>query len=94
MTRLETRYNWGDELNNDNPRLYRQLNDMYTNVAEKSNGKSNKRKASSPPISTPNSSDLNKNYDIGDIWVDESTDTAWILTSRTTPDTVQWTQIT
>lgn len=91
MTRLNTRYNWGKTLSEENPDLYRQLNDVYTDVAQNSNGKANKNSAQSDPVAN---SAVNKNFDIGDIWVRTDTNTAWILTSRTTAEAVTWTQIT
>jgi len=91
MTRLSTRYNWGNKLSSENPELYRQLNDVYSNVADSSNKKSTKAQMTSNPSAN---SDVNKNFDIGDIWVNTSSNTAWIMTSRTTPEAVTWTQIT
>lgn len=91
MTRMERRYNWGQELSKESPNLYRQLNDVYTDIAEKSNGKSNKTQAESDPSAN---SPVNKNFDIGDIWVRTDTNSAWIMTSRTTAETVTWTAIT
>lgn len=91
MTRLNTRYNWGETLSDDNPDLFRQLSDVYGDIAQVSNGKTNKAIMTSDPQAN---SDVNKNYDIGDIWVNTSSDTAWILTSRSTAEIVTWTQIT
>ena len=91
MTRLNTRYNWGESLSKDNPDLYRQLNDVYTDLATKSNGKANKiNMTSNPPADSP----VNKNFDVGDTWVRTDNDTAWILTSRTTAEAATWTLIT
>lgn len=95
MTRLDLRYNWGSTLSEENPDLYRQLNDVYTSIAEKSNGKTNKHKQEKKSPPAPGSaSPVNKTFDIGDIWVREDTNTAWIMTSRTTPEVAHWQQIT
>lgn len=91
MTRLNNRFNWGQQLGKDNPVLYRQLNDVYSNIAENSNGKTNKTQMTSDPSA---SADINANFDIGDIWVRTDTNTAWIMTSRTSSTAVTWTQIT
>lgn len=91
MTRLSNRYNWGSTLSKDNPDLYRQLNDVYTDISQNSNGKSNKiNMTTNPPADSP----VNKNFDIGDLWVRTDTNSAWILTSRTTAEAVNWTLIT
>ena len=92
MTRLNTRYNWGKKLGDDNPDLHRQLSETYGDIAQVANGKSNK--VSKPAANPPANSDFNKNYDIGDIFVRQDTNTAWILTSRTTAEAVNWQQIT
>ncbi len=91
MTRLNEKYNWGNTLSEENPDLYRQLNDVYSDLASKSNGKSNKINMTMPP---PANSPVNKNFDIGDIWVQTNANTAWVMTSRTTSETVMWRQIT
>lgn len=91
MTRLDSSYNWGSTLSEENPDLYRQLNDVYTSIAEKSNGKTNKTRSSGVPSSD---SDANKSFDIGDIWVDKIGPNAHIMVDRTTPEQVTWKQIT
>jgi len=91
MSRLTTRYNWGQELGKDNPELYRQLNDVYTDISMNANGKAGKINMTSDPSA---SSPTNKNFDIGDIWVRTDTNSAWMLTSRTTAEAVTWTIIT
>lgn len=91
MSRLNTRYNWGQRLSEDNPDLYRQLSDVYGDISQASNNKTTKIAMTSDPTAN---ADVNKNFDIGDISVNSQTNTAWILTSRTTPEAVTWTQIT
>lgn len=100
MTRLNQTYNWGKELANDNPDLYRQLSDVYGDVSRATNTKSSKTVSPNPQIpgddaeNPPASSEFNKQFDIGDVYVRTDTDTAWMMTSRTSPTAVTWTQIT
>lgn len=90
MTRLDERYNWGSEVSKENPQLYRQLNDVYFDIAKTSNGKSNKNVTQTdPPADDP----VNKNFDIGDLWIRTDTDSAWIMTSRTSAEAVTWSSI-
>lgn len=91
MTRLNTKYNWGQNIIKENPDLYRQLSDIYSDLANASNNKANKLSMTSNPSAN---SPENKEFDIGDIRVNSSTNTAWILTSRTSAEEVTWTQIT
>ena len=91
MTRLNTRYNWGNTLSQENPDLYRQLNEVYTDITSSSNGKVTRNVSTSNPTSPAS---INKNFDIGDIWINESSNTAWIMTSRTSAESVTWTTIT
>lgn len=95
MTDLDERFNWGSTLAQDNPDLYRQLNDTYTNTAQAVNRKGNVHRNSEKPFSDPPADSLfNKNFNIGDIYVREDNDTAFIMTSRTSAEAVTWTQIT
>lgn len=91
MPILELRFNFGTELKNVNPTLYNQLNDLYTNISRVVNTKPS---VNPTQINPPASSATNVNYKIGDIWINTLTDTAWIMTSRTTSQSVTWTQIT
>lgn len=79
MPTLITRFNWGTEIKNINPTLYNQLNDSFTTIANNSNTKPSRNLTTSDP---PADSDINKSYVEGDFWVNKSTDTAWIMTSR------------
>lgn len=91
MSRLPTRYNFGSEVRNLNNQLYNQLVDMFGKTSDAVNGKVNKYATDSSP---PASDQINQEFDIGDIWVRTDTNTAWIMTSRTTAKDVTWTQIT
>lgn len=92
MPTLVTKFNWGSALENQNRLLTRQLDEMYTDVARCMNTKISKYiLTGSDPAAT---SDANKNFELCDIAVRTDTDTAWIMTSRTSSTTVTWTQIT
>lgn len=94
MPTLITKFNWGSELRNANPLLCRQLDEAYTDTAIIVNGKSSKYQTTVDPPNNVTAADINKNFVIGDFWVNMSTDNAWIMTSRTTSDIVNWQQIT
>lgn len=91
MSRLPNIYNWGSEVANINQNLYNQLNDTYSQTANAVNLKSRKNNTTTNPSSN---SPVNKEFDIGDLWINSSSNTAWIMTSRTTAEAVTWTQIT
>lgn len=91
MPTLPPKFNWGSEIKNVNPTLYNQLNDSYSAIARVLNTKITKYITTVDPIS---SASINANFDQGDIWVNASSDKAWILTSRTTNTDVTWKQIT
>lgn len=97
MPTLIQNFNWGNALRNANPELMRQLSVAYSNIALAVNSKVSKYTTDGilkPHVNPPASSDFNKNFDIGDIYVRTDTDTAWIMTSRTTDIAVTWKQIT
>lgn len=91
MSRLSRRFNWGSELKNINQTLYNQLNDSYFSISVAVNTKSTRMVSDfDPPASDP----INAGLDIGDLWVNQKSNTAWIMTSRSTTNSVTWTQIT
>jgi len=97
MPTLITNFNWGASLRNDNPELTRQLSEVYSNTAQCVNTKISKYVTDGdrkPNVDPPANSSFNKNFEIADIYVRTDTDTAWIMTSRTTDEIVVWTQIT
>lgn len=97
MPTLVTNYNWGRAVENDNPDLARQLSQSYTTTAKAINTKISKYVTNGttlPNVDPPANSDFNKNFEIGDIYVRIDTNTAWIMTSRSTANAVTWTQIT
>lgn len=91
MPSLNTKFNWGMEIRNVNDVLYNQLNDTYSDIARVLNTKSSKNQQTTNP---PSDAQVNSNYDIGDFWVNQLTNTAWVMTSRTTSTAATWTQIT
>lgn len=97
MPTLINNFNWGNALNNSNPQLARQLSEAYTATAFCVNTKISRYVTDGvqkPNVDPPANSDFNKNFDIGDIYVRTDTDSAWIMTSRTTSTAVTWTIIT
>lgn len=94
MPTLPTRFNWGTALRNENPELTRQLDDSYTDTALVVNTKVSKYITTSAPPNPATASTTNKNFELGDIWVDKAADLAYIMTSRTTDVLVTWTLIT
>lgn len=91
MPSLPPRFNWGAAIKNINDTLYNQLNDTYTSTARIVNLKVNRNIATYDP---PADSTQNTLWDVGDIWVNTTTNTAWIMTSRQTTTQATWTQIT
>ncbi len=93
MPTLQTTFNWGSGLRNDNPELVRQLASAYTNTALAMNTKVSKYVTDGiqkPHANPPANSDFNKNFEIGDVYVRTDTDKAWMMTSRTTSNAVTW----
>lgn len=84
--------NFGAEVLELSPPLANQLSQMYSDIANAiSFGVKKNIVSGSDPAGT---SQRNSFFSVGDITVRTDTDTAWIMTSRTTPETVVWTQIT
>ncbi len=91
MSRLVPSFNYGSEIKNLNPTLYNQLRDSYFDTASVVNTKASKYVTNAAP---PADAAINASLDIGDLWVNSLTDTAWIMTSRTTNTAATWKQIT
>jgi hypothetical protein len=85
MATLNPVFNFGDEIKNINPTLYNQLNDFYIATARVLNTKPSTHTTNTDPLA---SSQVNSGFLTGDFWVNQSTDTAWIMTSRTTKENV------
>lgn len=91
MPSIPTRYNWGAAIKNVNETLYNQLSDVYSSITRLLNQKTSKAIYQSDPELD---AQINVSYDIGDIWINTVSNTAWIMTSRITNTQVVWTQIT
>ena len=97
MPSLITNFNWGTSLRNANPELVRQLSIAYSDTANIVNTKISKYftdGVQKPHVNPPANDTFNINFEIGDVFVRTDTDTAWMMTSRTTSSAVTWTQIT
>lgn len=97
MPNLLQYFNFGSKVYTYDKDLARQLSEAYTTTASAVNTKVSKYTTDGvkrPHSNPPANSAFNANWEIGDIYVRTDTDTAWILTSRTTLNAVTWTQIT
>ena len=84
--------NFGDDIREISPTLSNQLSQMYTDIAfalQPLIKRSVITGADPAAVAQRNSF-----FSIGDITIRTDTDSAWIMTSRTTPETVVWTKIT
>lgn len=89
---LPLKKNFGTEVARNLPYLARQLDEMYTDIA---NALTDLVKKDILTGADPAANDQrNSFFSIGDITVRTDTDSAWIMTSRTTPEIVVWTLIT
>lgn len=91
MPNISPSFNWGSEIKNLNPTLYNQLFDSYNTTARVVNTKTSVYTTTTNP---PADNDINRNFIQGDIWINSSSDTAWIMTSRISANVVTWKQIT
>lgn len=88
---LPLKKNFGSEVSEEMPYLARQLDEMYTDIANAINNlvKKNILNGADPAANDQR----NSFFSIGDIAIRTDTDAAWIMTSRTTPNAVTWTLI-
>lgn len=91
MSRLARKFNYGTEIKNVNDTLYNQLNDSYYSTALVVNTKATRMVSN---FDAPANEQINSGLDIGDFWINEVTNQAWIMTSRATLEKVTWKQIT
>jgi hypothetical protein len=89
---LPLKKNFGNEVKELSPQLARQLDEMYTDIANALNllVKKNILTGADPAANDQR----NSFFSIGDIAVRTDNNKAWIMTSRTTPNAVTWTLIT
>lgn len=89
---LPLKKNFGTEVARKMPQLARELDEMYTDIA---NALTLLTKKNILTGADPAANDQRNTYfSIGDIAIRTDTDMAWIMTSRTTPEIVVWTLIT
>ena len=88
---LPLKKNFGSEVGYQMPQLARQLDEMYTDIANALTllVKKNIISGANPPANDQR----NSFFSIGDITIRTDTNAAWIMTSRTTPNAVTWTLI-
>jgi len=84
--------NFGSEIRELSPILSNQLSQMYTDIANAMSQAIKKDVVSGADPAAV--SQRNTLFSVGDITVRTDTDMAWIMTSRTDPETVVWTLIT
>lgn len=97
MPTLITDFNWGKKIYDDSPDLTRQLSQAYNDTARAVNTKVSKYTTDGiqrPHIDPPMVDQFNMNFEIGDIYVRTDTNSAWIMTSRTTSTAATWSIIT
>ncbi len=89
---LPLKKNFGREVVSQMPQLARQLDEMYTDIANAFQYlvKKNILTGANPPANDQR----NSFFSIGDISIRTDTNAAWIMTSRTTPNAVTWSLIT
>lgn len=92
MANVVRKFNFGTKEKEQNPELYNQLSSMYEGLALAVNDRIAKRVIAA--VSPPANDVINRNFEIGDIWVRTGTNQAWIMTSRTSDVVVVWTVIT
>jgi len=84
--------NFGAEIKELSPTLANQLSQMYTDIVNAlSQGIKKDVVSGADPAAN---AQRNSFFSIGDITVRTDTDSAWIMTSRTSPNVVVWTLIT
>lgn len=89
---LPLKKNFGNEVAREMPQLARQLDEMYTDIANALSYVVRKNVISG--ANPPANDQRNSFFSIGDITVRTDTNQAWIMTNRTTPNAVTWTLIT
>jgi hypothetical protein len=88
---LPLKKNFGNEVAYQMPQLARQLDEMYTDIANALSllVKKNIITGANPPANDQR----NSFFSIGDITVRTDTNAVWVMTSRTTPNAVTWTLV-
>jgi hypothetical protein len=89
MANLPPRFNWGFNTAQSDPALFKQLNQVYTDIAQVVNTRVSAFATTLDPTSP---AAVNAQFKIGDIWVRTDTNQAWVMTSRTSDIAVTWTR--
>ena len=84
--------NFGQEIKEISPTLANQLSQMYTDIANALTFVIKKDVVTGADPAA--NAQRNSVFSIGDITVRTDTNSAWIMTDRTTPEAVTWTLIT
>jgi len=89
--RIPEKKNWGSTLYDENKELTRQLDSMYGDLSRAVNKsvKAYVTEGNNPPAS----SQLNRDFEIGDEYIRKDVNMVWKLTSRTSANDVTWTLI-
>lgn len=88
---LPLKKNFGTDVARELPQLARQLDEMYTDIANALNFLVKKNIISG---ADPSANDQrNSFFSIGDITVRTDTNGVWVMTNRTTPNAVTWTAV-
>ena len=88
---LPLKKNFGNDVSVQMPELARQLDSMYTAIANALNNLVKKNIISG---ANPAANDQrNSFFSIGDITVRTDTNAVWVMTSRTSPTAVTWTPV-
>ncbi len=88
---LPLKKNFGREVSEHLPYLARQLDEMYTDIANTINNLVKKNILSG---ADPAANDQRNSYfSIGDMAIRTDTNAVWVMTSRTTPEAVTWTAV-
>lgn len=89
---LPLKKNFGRDVLEELPQLARQLDEMYTDIANTVNNlvKKNILTGANPAANDQR----NSFFSIGDLAIRTDTNAAWIMTSRTSPNVVNWQLIT
>ncbi len=90
MPNLPPRFNYGSEIKNVNPTLYNQLNDSFQEIAFVMRTKPSVAFFTYDPSANAT---LNAQFNLGDMWVNQTSNAVFMLTNRTTSNAVVWTAL-
>lgn len=88
--RVPEKKNWGSTLYDENRELTRQLDEVYGDLSRAVNKSVKVYVSTGAPQA---SSQLNADFEIGDEYIDKSSDSVYKITNRTSRNDVTWTLI-